>query len=237
MLGRGVTLPEKDAELSLLVRHINDLLSRVARSYDEMAAFSAKVAHELRTPLTLLRMRIEAASPELPPEFSEDLQDEIRRLSQLVERSLLAAKAEGGKLEPRTSAIDVTSLLDDLREGYAVLATERAMTWEWQVPAGVSCVSDPELLRQILHNILSNATRHGNGKACLVAHAAPRARVLIQVTNFVDVRNSAAGAGMGLRLVRSLVSALPGTRFQARRMGRLFVARLLLPATLRELSS
>jgi signal transduction histidine kinase len=231
-LGRGVTLPENDPELALLVRHINDLLSRAARSYDEMAEFSAKVAHELRTPLTLLRMRVEAASPELPPEFSEELQEEIRRLSQLVERSLLAAKAEGGKLEPRADVIDLSALLDDLREGYAVLATERAMTWDWQVPAGVACVSDPDLLRQILHNILSNAIRHGSGKACLVTRAARRGRVLVELANFVDARNSAAaGAGMGLRLVRSLAGALPGTRFHARRAGRLFVARLLLPVS------
>lgn len=237
-LGRGVSSPENDPELSLLVRHINDLLSRVARSYDEMSEFSARVAHELRTPLTLLRMRVEAASPDLPPEFSEDLQEEIRRLSQLVERSLLAARAEGGKLEPRVTAVDVSALLEDLREGYTVLAAERALAWEWQIPAAISCASDPDLLRQILHNILSNATRYGSGKACLVARFVARGRVLIEVANFVDARSPiATGAGLGLRLVRSLASALPGTRFHARRMGRLFVARLQLPVTSEKLSS
>ena len=47
---QGVHLPERDGELATLVQHINDLLGRVGRSYNEMTEFSTTVAHELRTP-------------------------------------------------------------------------------------------------------------------------------------------------------------------------------------------
>ena len=142
----------------------------MGRSYNEMAEFSARVAHELRTPLTLLRMRMESAAPELPPDFSEEVQEEIRRLSQLVERSLLAAKAEGGKLEAQTVPVDLAGLLEDLHEGYALLASERSLTLDWRTLPSLVVASDPELLRQILHNLIGNAIRHGREKVRVTCH-------------------------------------------------------------------
>lgn len=229
-LGRGLHVPEKDQELARLVQHINDLLGRLGRSYNEMSEFSARVAHELRTPLTLLRMRLESAAPELPVEFSEEMQEQIRRLSQLVERSLLAAKAEGGKLEVQRDRVNVTSLLDDLREGYTLLAAERSIALEWRVQPELACTSDPELLRQILHNLLGNALRHGKGQVRLTARNSLRQDgVVVWLSNRMDGGHAAsAGTGIGLRLVRALTRALGATLFCNRQIQRVFVARLVL---------
>lgn len=229
---RGLQLPEQDRELALLVHHINDLLQRVGRSYHEMAEFSARVAHELRTPLTLLRMRVEAAAPELPPDFSEEVQEDIRRLSRLVERSLLAAKAEGGKLEVRRVPVDLTAMLQDLHEGYALLTAEHAMALDWRIHPALMVTSDPELLRQILHNLIGNAIRHGGDRMKVRSARSPAgARIIVRITNFIGAGEAAqAGTGMGLRLVRSLSGALRATSVRVRRSGRVFSARLSLPA-------
>jgi signal transduction histidine kinase len=228
-LARGVHLPEQDAELAALVHHINDLLQRVGHSYEEMAEFSARVAHELRTPLTLLRMRVESAAPQLPPDFSEDVQEEIQRLSQLVERSLLTAKAAGGKLEINTGPVELSGLLADLHEGYALLAGESAITLDWRIAPGLVASSDPELLRQILHNLIGNALRHGREKVRVRATRS-REQIIFRITNFIGTGNSAQiGTGMGLRLVRSLSQALGRTRFVIRKTARVFSARLVLP--------
>ncbi|MGB7839421.1 MAG: HAMP domain-containing sensor histidine kinase [Terrimicrobiaceae bacterium] len=228
----GVHLPERDEELAVLVRHINDLLQRVGRSYNEMAEFSARVAHELRTPLTLLRMRTESAAPELPPDFSEEVQEEIRRLSQLVERSLLAAKAEGGKLDAQTVPVDLAGLLEDLHEGYALLASERSITLDWRTLPGLVVASDTELLRQILHNLIGNAIRHGREKVRVSAMRSRTAgRIVVRIANFIGNGNSGQiGTGMGLRLVRSLANVLGKTQFQIRQTTHVFSVRLLLPA-------
>jgi signal transduction histidine kinase len=230
-LARGVDFPGKDRDLALLVAHINELLQRVAHSYNEMAEFSARIAHELRTPLTLLRMRLESAAPDLPAEFSEEMQEEIRRLTQLVERSLLAAKAERGKLEAHSETVDVSGLLEDLREGYELLAAERSIGIEWQSETGLTCHSDPELLRQILHNLVSNALRHGKDKVRLRAWRGRfKPKVVICVTNVsANDSGATAGTGMGLRLVRSLAGILSGTQFRSRQLGKkLFSVRLSL---------
>jgi signal transduction histidine kinase len=227
---QGVHQPERDAELAELVRHINDLLGRVGQSYRRMAEFSTRVAHELRVPLTLLRLRLEALAPELPPDVSEDLQEEIRHLSQLVERSLLMARAEGGTLEHDIRPIDLTALLADLHEGYAILAAEAGLSLEWQTAAGLAVVSDPALLRQILHNLLGNAVRHGRESVRLEARrAGGTSRILVRIRNGIGGNTSHLGTGMGLRLVRALVATLEGTSFYTEEIDGIFEARLELP--------
>ncbi len=226
-LGLGVSVPEREPELAALVQHLNDLLQRVHRSYAEMAEFSARVAHELRTPLTLLRLRVEANAAELPPEFSEEVQEEIRRLSQLVERSLLTAKAEGGKMEIHPASVDLNALLEDLRESYALLADERALRWRWSFPPGLRCVSDADLLQQIFHNLFGNALRYAVKEVRCRASCAREGRVVIRLTNDRNANaGDSGGIGIGLRLVRSLCNSLPSTTFSQRITSRHFSVRL-----------
>lgn len=226
---RGVGLPEKDEELALLVRHINDLLARVGDSYHEMAEFSARVAHELRTPLTFLRMRMESAAPGLPPDFSEEMQENIHRMSQLVERSLLTAKAEGGRLAPHVEAVDLGNLLEDLRDGYEMLAIENLMTLDWRIPPGLQVNSDPELLRQVFHNLLDNAIRHGQRRVRIKAMIQPhRKRIVVCITNSIG-NPAQIGTGIGLRLVRAIACSLPLTEVKFRRIRSLHSARIRLP--------
>ncbi|QTN32478.1 HAMP domain-containing histidine kinase [Akkermansiaceae bacterium] len=230
---QGVQLPERDAELAALVHHINDLLGRVGKSYSEMAEFSSRVAHELRLPLTLLRLRLEALAPELPPEVSEDLQEEIGHLSQLVERSLLMSKAEGGTLEHEIQPVDLSALLEDLHDGYSILAAEAGLTLLWQPDPGLTVNSDPALLRQILHNLLGNAIRHGKGGIRLAARRVEDdRRVLLEIRNGIaEGDTSLLGTGMGLRLVRAIAGTLAGTAFRTEEKEGDFEASLELPGT------
>ncbi|MGA7393681.1 MAG: hypothetical protein WBW78_13585, partial [Terrimicrobiaceae bacterium] len=152
--------------------------------------------------------------------------------SQLVERSLLAAKAEGGKLDAQTVPVDLAGLLEDLHEGYALLASERSITLDWRTLPGLVVASDTELLRQILHNLIGNAIRHGREKVRVSAMRSRTAdRIVVRIANFIGNGNSGQiGTGMGLRLVRSLANVLGKTQFQIRQTTHVFSVRLLLPA-------
>jgi signal transduction histidine kinase len=211
-LARGISAPEKDRELSQLVEHINGLLRRIASSYAEVSEFSGRVAHELRTPLSLLRMRVEAEASRLPSNFSEDLQEEIARLTRLVERSLTIAKAQGGKLEPDMASVDLTAMLADLQEGYEMLGSERNLAMKWEVPKGLVVRADADFLRQILHNLLGNAVRYaGHSVTVQAARIDGGKRVKLEISNDLPSSSAAfAGTGIGLRLVKALASAIPG---------------------------
>jgi signal transduction histidine kinase len=225
-LKSGIPLPEKDRELAELVSQINALMSRVGDAYDEMSAFSMRVAHELRTPLTLLRMRIERSAEDIPPELSEELQDELARLSRFVERSLLAAKAQAGRLDARHASIGLSEALADLRDPYDILAAQAGITIEWDVAPGLRVISDSDLLLQILHNLLGNACRYGATRVRIRARASGAGTVLVLTNDYRAQSRAVGGLGIGLRLVRALAAGMQGHRFSIRDNGRVFAVRL-----------
>ncbi len=203
----GITSPENDPVLADLVEHINSSLDRAGTAYDEMAGFSSRVAHELRTPLTLLRMKIEQSTGEMPAEMQEELQDELAQLSRFVERSLLAAKAESGSLEPSSSQVDVSKMLEDIGEGYTLLAADKNLKIFWQSDEGLTAFTDADLLRQVMHNLLGNALRYARSE--VEVHAAYTDGIpTLRVFNDCDPRTMATtGLGLGLRLVRGICTS------------------------------
>jgi len=226
-LKTGIPLPEKDPVLSELVAQINALLFRVGNAYDEMAAYSSRVAHELRTPLALLRMRIEQSAEEMPPDLSDQLQDELARLSKFVERSLLAARAEAGRLDARKDPVGLSDLLEDLREPYEILAGQADIALDWKVAPGLQVVSDSDFLRQILHNLLGNACRYGASAARLRTRTAGSHAIFFLANIYRAPSRATGGLGIGLRLVRSLAASMEGHYFSVRDNGRIFAVRLV----------
>ncbi len=226
-LKSGIPLPERDPVLAELVSQINALLLRVGNAYDEMAEYSARVAHELRTPLTLLRMRIEQSAGEMPPELSEQLQEELSRLSTFVERTLLAARAESGRLEFHRTSVDLPAVLEELMEPYGILASQAGIDLAWTFAPGLRISTDPDLLRQILHNLLGNACRYGASSARLKVFASDRSTVFSLANNHRPESRAPGGLGIGLRLVRALANGMDGHHFAVRDNGRVFAVRLV----------
>lgn len=226
-LKSGIPLPEKDPVLFELVSQINALLFRVGNAYDEMSAYSSRVAHELRTPLTLLRMRIERSAEEMPPDLSDELQEELSRLAKFVERSLLAAQAESGRLDARQHPVALSHVLEDLREFYEILAGQANLALDWKVAPGLRVISDNDFLRQILHNLLANACRYGASAARLRVWRTGTSTVFLLANKYRPQSRATGGLGIGLRLVRALADSMDGHHFAIRDNGRVFAVRLV----------
>jgi len=226
-LKTGIPLPEKDPVLSELVSQINALLFRVGEAYEEMSAYSSRVAHELRTPLTLLRMRIDRAADEIPPDLHDELQEELGRLSKFVARSLLAAQAEAGHLDARHDPVSLSDLLEDLRESYEILAGQSDIALDWKIAPGMRVLSDSDFLRQILHNLLGNACRYGASAARLRAWTSGTRTVFLLANDYRPQSRATGGLGIGLRLVRALAVSMDGHQFAIRDTGRVFAVRLV----------
>jgi signal transduction histidine kinase len=92
-------------------------------------------------------------------------------------------------------------------------------------------VSDQASLRQILHNLIGNALRHGQKSVRVEARSTNgEGPVLVEITNNVAAANTARlGNGMGLRLVRAIVPALQRTTFTSWEQNGVFSAKLELP--------
>lgn len=217
-LGERVGEMDADPELLRLATQVNGLLERVENGYQRLSSYSTTVAHELRTPIMLMRLQIERAGRDIEPGLAEELQEELARLGNYIERTLLSARAEQGAFEIHEREFDLAACLCDLAEGHVLLAKENGRIITVDAPSTLLANSDPSALRHIFDNLVVNALRHGQGDVAIRARRRGD-RVYLFIVNSVEGEvkpaDQGVGAGVGLRLVSALVRALPGSGYQS----------------------
>jgi signal transduction histidine kinase len=231
-LREPIRLPEADAEFQDLLRQLNSLLTRLGASFTEMNHYAAKVAHELRTPLAILRLKVEQAGSNISPELAEELDGELHQLTYVVDQSLLIARAELGRLALQRTALNFSDTIRELVEDFRLLALEQARDCALQADPDCRVEADAHHLRQIAHNLLTNALKHGHGNiAVRVLHRG--GNVTLLVANRINPRKANANGetlGLGLRVVDALLRLEPGIQSRRRRGKSYYAARLKMPA-------
>jgi len=228
---RRIQLPEADAEFRDLVRHINEVLGRLDHAFTDMSEYAAKVAHELRTPLAILRLKVEQAGDRIPPELAEQLQTELHQLTHVVDQSLLIAKAEQGRLKLQPRSLELAQLVLDVVEDFSLLAEEAGRTVRLSPMAGGAVLADSKYTRQMLHNIFTNALKHGQGDI-RVKLAHQHDCLVLTISNWLRAPTSPQpeALGLGLRVVETLLSLQPAVKCRRRRNPRGYAVRLSFPA-------
>ncbi len=224
-----VQLPRADREFQAIETSINALLERLEGAFKQLTEYSAQVAHELRTPLTLLRLKVEDAAGRIEPGLAETLQEELHRLSDYVDQSLLLATAEQGRLILRPERVILGPLLEDLLETYQLLARHEQRAIQFAASPPITVSADPRYLRQMLHNLLTNALRHGTGPIRIVLETTPGAAVCRIENAVAPTSRDSANTGLGLRVVQALATA-QSCQLKTRRSADAFVAEIHWPA-------
>jgi signal transduction histidine kinase len=85
--------------------------------------------------------------------------EETRRLSDLVDALLLLARADTSGVSPSLEQVDLTGLVNEVRETLLVLAEEKDQRIETTAEK-VTVRADRELLRLALLNLVHNAIRY-----------------------------------------------------------------------------
>ncbi|MEV4888070.1 DUF4153 domain-containing protein [Nonomuraea sp. NPDC055795] len=254
-LARGMTKPLREmasaaqtiakGSYALRVRATSrDEVGELARAFNAMAAdlaevdrqrreLIANVSHELRTPITGLRAVLEnvvdgVSTPD-PVTMSTALA-QTERLGRLVTQLLDLSRLDSGARLIEPEAIELGPLLEQaLRE--AGLAREDVRL-EGRIPPGLVVRADPDLLAQVLANLLDNAVRHsppgalvtiagagqGAGIRITVADEGPgipaeaRARVFERFSRLDSGRAAdSGGSGLGLAIVKEIVELHGGS--------------------------
>jgi signal transduction histidine kinase len=196
-----------------------------------MNNYAAKVAHELRTPLAILRLKVEHAGHSIAPELAEELHAELHRLAYVVDQSLLIARAEHGRLNLQRTPCDLRGVVSDILEDFKLLARDQNRQLKFVSPSGVLVVADQRHLRQMIHNLLTNALKHGQGDFTVRIKASVT-RPSVAVVNRVEwcPVNVEHTLGLGLRVVQVLLHLDPNVRFRHRRGNSYYAVRLSFPA-------
>jgi signal transduction histidine kinase len=145
--------------------------ARAEQSDAMRSRFFAAMSHELRTPINailgyndLILAGVYGPLPEAHADGIRRSQRAARHLRELVNDVLDLSKLEAGKVEVAPEPVRLDELLEDLLTTIRPLADERGCVVELErAPCALSIRTDPRRLRQILLNLLSNATKFGAG--------------------------------------------------------------------------
>ena len=155
-----------EAELREAEADVRKALTREQELNELKSRFIAMASHEFRTPLTAILSSaelLERYATRLPPEEQSSLivmiKDAVKTMTQMLEEVLFIGKADTGHLpfNPQITDIDTfcEALLKELRAG---VGREHRIEFLPEGPANPTNI-DPNLLRQILANLLGNAIK------------------------------------------------------------------------------
>lgn len=163
-LGRRLPVRGTKDELDSLSETFNLVLARLEASVKQMRSFADFMAHELRTPMTVLRgeVEVELMRPDLPEEWREHFTshlEEFDKLSRLINRFLLIAKAETGGIQLRRERFDLLLSLAALARELEPLSQTYGVRVILTGETGVQVLADREWMERAFLNVLDNALK------------------------------------------------------------------------------
>lgn len=222
-------------ELAELAGSFNRMADSLQRGEERQRRLVADVAHELRTPLANLRGYLEAlkdgvVSPD--PELFASLHEEAVLQQRIVDDLQDLALAEAGTLIYHRSRVDLGELLETCRAAHQAVAEAAGVRLTAATADPGYVHADPDRLRQVLGNLVSNAVR-ATPVGGLVGLTATRSGAWTEVTvadtgtgiapehlRYVFDRfwradaargRTTGGSGLGLAIARQIVTDHGGT--------------------------
>ncbi|MEV5911525.1 sensor histidine kinase [Streptomyces chartreusis] len=236
--GGGPEVEELRTAFNTMLEHIDDSLVVRAEAEQRLRRFVADASHELRTPLMSVRGYADlfqyaaANAPEERDRHLARLRAEAARMGFLLDDLLLLARLDAAEVETplRPQEADLVDLVEQAADAFRVTHADHPLTVA-PGPGGLALRLDPQRIRQVLDNLLTNAAMHtpagtevsvavsliGDTAQVRIADAGPgippadRQRVFDRFYRVDKARSrDRGGSGLGLAVAESLVRAHGG---------------------------
>jgi signal transduction histidine kinase/ActR/RegA family two-component response regulator len=170
---KNIEVERKNEEVEISKREVEDKAEQLAISSKYKSEFLASMSHELRTPLNSLLILAEQLQDNpsgnltaKQVEYASIIRSSGSDLLTLLNDILDLAKVESGTVRMEMSPVAIREIQDSVTRDFAHVAESRKLGFSVTVDDDVPDVmtTDPDRLRQVLKNLLSNAfkfTHHG----------------------------------------------------------------------------
>src|ERR1044071_6840012 len=224
------------------------------------AEFLNQVSHELRTPLAVIIGYIECITDglygQIDMKHNEILQvvaKQSTHLKNMIDQILIYSRLEAGKQPIRIEELQLTKVVNDLRDTFEFLCRQKGIELRWEVPRDPLPIrSDATRLKEVVSNLLQNAVKYTDRGSITVRTAkdssADVATVDVQDTGmgiseqhlanifepFMQVHktsteNSRGGIGLGLSIVKKHLEQIGGTITVESELGKGSTFRVVIP--------
>ena len=224
------------------------------------AEFLNQVSHELRTPLAVIIGYIECITDglygQIDIKHNEILQvvaKQSNHLKNMIDQILIYSRLEAGKQPIRIEDLQLTKVVNDLRDTFEFLCRQKGIELRWDLPRETITVrSDATRVKEVVSNLLQNAVKYTD-RGCIAgrisdAHVADSVMIEVQDTGmgiseqhlasifepFMQVHktsseNSRGGIGLGLSIVKKHLDQIKGIITVESELGKGSIFRIILP--------
>nr|WP_222108801.1 HAMP domain-containing sensor histidine kinase [Streptomyces cupreus] len=235
----GPEVEELRTAFNTMLEHIDESLAVRTEAEQRLRRFVADASHELRTPLMSVRGYADlfqyaaANAPEERDRHLARLRAEAARMGFLLDDLLLLARLDAAEVETplRPRETDLVELVQEAADAFRASHADHPLTVA-PGPSALPAHVDPQRIRQVLDNLLTNAAMHtppgtkvsvalsvsGGLARIRVADAGPgippadRERVFDRFYRVDKARSrDRGGSGLGLAVAGSLIQAHGGT--------------------------
>lgn len=217
------------------------LLVRTRREHDHHIALNRmreqllySVAHELRAPLAVLENALDILGEgyaDMPAdEFAKitgSAQRTAGRLRTLMEDLLSAGSIQAGRFRLDPQPVELRRIVSEAMDSVEPLVLERGQRVDVEMPDGVVVHADRRYARQVLANLLGNASRYGPAGTPIRVHGQrqhghvrvavddrgpgiPKEEQPLLFERFYRPRAEGPGIGLGLAIAKGIVEAHGG---------------------------
>lgn len=224
-----------EPEIKGLAKSFNSMLDRLEEAFKRERQFTSDASHELRTPLSVIRAESEYALSALDDakevETSlEVIQKESVRMTDMLTQLLSLARFENGNVKLEIEKMDLSLTAEDVLSSLTYKAEDKQIALKGEIEEGISVEGDRTLLTRMLINIVDNSIRYTpeGGHVELELKRTDKEAVIKVMDDGIgisekdlphiferfyqaDSSHSGEGSGLGLSMVKSIVSVHKGT--------------------------
>lgn len=223
--------------LILFLRHARIIdyteLYRQLKTIDTMKDdFISIASHELRAPLTAIMWQIDALAGKIAgPQDVAEIRSAADRLAKLIGDILDVSRIEQGRMKFEPKETNIPDLTASVLETFQIEADQKGLKFIYQKNSLPNINIDPDRLRQVITNLISNAIKYTPKGSVSVETYEKEKKVFIKVQDtgigisaedqrqlfkkFFRVKSDETrrvnGTGLGLWITQEITSAMRGS--------------------------
>lgn len=178
-------------EVGELVIAFNELIDRVAELEEKRRAFVSDASHELKTPLSIIKLLsdslIQTANPDpqFLREFLTDMNDEVERLTRIVQRLLDLTKMDQSYTSMNVEVISIAALTEEVYEKLKPLAENKQINLIFtRSEDALMMPVDRDSITEAIYNIADNSIKYTeNGGTVNIKLLRDLGNILIRISD------------------------------------------------------